>query len=636
MIKHTETIINTSVRRQDTTWRFEWDMDKATADDIFLDFDTNKGTNKTWYFEYTDGEPDTPGEKTGRTEYTKFEYDTLNITEDTKYLNPETNFLTIQNTIENVMIDPIPPAFVSDINTEYIIAEGDERYCEYIFQDEAGLDYKNFTIGLSNNRAATDGEFEMDTVFYDFTRKNNQGIMQPTGVADDPESSDPDEQEAGTNHVKQQLGYNKRYINRLKITSDGRNYYKVSFYLTKYVTEEMLNIGKAEEDGATPGKLVMKIWDKAGNFSLYRIHKHFEVITLDELNKLEPLKITYTYPDPVDRVCDEHKIGKVLVTVYNPLKSLWNVPITAELAKKSIGQIDISSKDVGYDSSFGTLQFYVNNISQRGDVVVKAYLYINHPNPNPKLNNTLYSASVNEVHDGPWIFEDKQNRKYDILNYVPKYLHNTDFYEFIEFFQLYLNTMYTSLDNDRNISILEKIARINNFDDISNLETALLNTYSKQFGNEFNVDVQSLKNLNMQIYSTNDYKVIYDETLKRYIYPNESEYSGINGKDEQDIYDMMRYVLEQLPLYNQYKGTNTGMLMALKMFGFCCKIINLWCKTDLQIEDNPVFYEEDKMKSFMDYFMTSRFNLELSSSNVSYKTLNDNIEIFIKVVNQLR
>ena len=95
----------------------------------------------------------------------------------------------------------------------------------------------------------------------------------------------------------------------------------------------------------------------------------------------------------------------------------------------------------------------------------------------------------------------------------------------MEFFQLYINTMYKSLESNRHISGLEKIARIANFNDIARIEDTLIYHYGKEFGNEFDFNVQSLQNVNLI-----------------------TDGSGFTTRDVKETYDIVKYVLEQLDI----------------------------------------------------------------------------------------
>ena len=55
---------------------------------------------------------------------------------------------------------------------------------------------------------------------------------------------------------------------------------------------------------------------------------------------------------------------------------------------------------------------------------------------------------------------------------------------FVLFTELFLNTSQESLNNGNAISTLEKIARINNFNDIDRIENPLIQYYQSQFNFE--------------------------------------------------------------------------------------------------------------------------------------------------------
>ena len=169
MIKHTETIYNTTVRRQDTTWKYEWDVDNPDKEGtIFLSpIIYDKSHEKTWTF--------APDEETGANPYT------LNIGNDldgnpknrldgtwygkfsgqTRYLKPYSSLVTVTSEVGNVTVDPFPPKFITDDETDnvifspvynvedgeddekiYKIAEDSVRHFEFQFQDKSGLDFK--------------------------------------------------------------------------------------------------------------------------------------------------------------------------------------------------------------------------------------------------------------------------------------------------------------------------------------------------------------------------------------------------------------------------------------------------------------------------------------------------------------
>ena len=143
MLKYSETIINSSVRKQDTTWDYSWMYNSSNTDNNTLSTDLNTGETlgtDTWIFCGDANESRQYDENTWDSNHPIFEYnggedgigpdsetETWNNSHPynpTRYLSPGDNtFIRITNTTQNVTIDPIPPAFVSDYGTEYLALE---------------------------------------------------------------------------------------------------------------------------------------------------------------------------------------------------------------------------------------------------------------------------------------------------------------------------------------------------------------------------------------------------------------------------------------------------------------------------------------------------------------------------------
>ena len=79
MLKHSETIINTSVRRQDTTWDYRWDFyNKEDPNTIYLRPDIEvegTGSNTTWHFNGDADELRQYDESTWDPKHPVFEYE---------------------------------------------------------------------------------------------------------------------------------------------------------------------------------------------------------------------------------------------------------------------------------------------------------------------------------------------------------------------------------------------------------------------------------------------------------------------------------------------------------------------------------------------------------------------------------
>lgn len=722
MIKHTETIYNTTVRRQDTTWKYEWDVDNPDKEGtIFLSpIIYDKKHEKTWTF--------APDEETGANPYT------LNINgadyseEDgvprnhldqtwygkfsgqTRYLRPYTSLVTVTSEVGNVTVDPFPPKFITDDETDnvifspvynvedgeddekiYKIAQDSVRHFEFQFQDKAGLDFKHFAIKLDG--AVEDEQGNGDKiVLYEYVRELKDKFYQDE-TCNYEGTYFPDTYENSTVPVEHQLDPQERWVKNVKVKYDGANLYSISFDLVssyeasigkkklrrffanprellklgytmntrideivyegndnqdyydygedkaiflnkipkgvKNIKDWILYLEGGIDDEGFPhephravGRLILEVYDLAGNKSIYYDKKEFWTIDSDDIDNMVPVNITFFNPDPSNYFVNDNIEGKISVNAQDMNKFLWRFPVEAELTGLSIGQIDTStyppfpdgiewednSKLIGcYNVLTGCRGFNVFKFTQYGYVEVAAWVETG----NKKIDSIIKERTYNTAKNGPWIYEDG-GRKYDLLRFVPSYLRNTDFNDFIEFFQLFANTMYLSLDKNRNISALEKIARIGNFNDIDKIETKLLMHYENQYANEFPFDKKAIQEVNT-LFSNVGWEV----------------------KDDEEVYGVIKYALDNLPGYNRYKGSNIGVAGALKMFGFTCKVINLWIRKKNTIEEDPNFVEEDRLSEFGDFFQTSRFNIEVASNNY-FETFNEHLDFFINLVKSIK
>jgi len=648
MIKNSSFDFSYDYLRFDTTWLFEWNYEQITDDTIkFYPF-TETGNSTTWKFRAT---ADESGKEPASAiiKHDEFVWDALEpwleYHEDevkkwdashpknpTRYLSPGSSFITITNSIETVVIDNVPPAFVSDKGTEYVwicdkkTRRDVKRHCEFIFRDQAGLDFKNFEVTIPAS------ETDPEIVIYKYDRKK-----EPTASEENPNPI------IGVDPLT-----NMPYIDEysLKISSDGFHTYKVQFDLLYGASDP--EVKRLNDDG-----LAISVWDKAGNVSTYTFggngsekRKWVLIDSMDDISELQPLVIKFYDHDPANRVVDENSLGSVWVSVYNPNTDFWPIDIMAGLAGPgkdeqpndlihdmfSGADIDISTYDDSQYATTGVIRFKVINIAKGGNIDIEAWLHTG-----VKIFDDMIQTSTYAIEsDGPWIVMDSEGRKYNIQRYVPKYLRNTDYFEFIKFFELYLNTVYTNMTKGTNISILEKIAKIGDFNDIDRIEHGMIWHYAKQFGMEYNIDLQTMIDLNLgfsnpAVVKDANGQIIYEKDGKT---PKRAAY--INGRTEDDVIDILKYALKNLPMYNQLKGSVKGMVFAMKMFSLSCKVINLWCKLGPEVEEHPDFVEEDRMFDFTSHFLTSRFNLEFNSLNVDFPTFNDNLEVFVRFIKSIK
>lgn len=637
MIRHSFFDYNYDYLRFDTEWKFEWDIDNETEDTIhfypFTRFVEDKsGETETWYFcagdssrseesgetvipgrgtsvvtstvwnaeapilEYRSND-EAEGEGTGPTARTAL-WDEQNPENLTRYLSPfgGKDIITLTNTVETVIIDTVPPEFVTDAGTEYILIKtpddkGDVyRHVELVFRDKAGLDFKYFTLCIDGN------------ILYDYDRKAE-------------EKKDPT---PGWDLIKKKS---------LKVYSDGYNTYKIAFDL---------QYDENKEDILQEKGLTLVVWDKSANFKKYNFGTGDDSVSVNDkkwifidskraLDEFEPLQITFSSVEPADMIIKDEKPGEAWCTIYNPNQDLWALgmnSIVSQLTKESLGWIDTTTltdvfKDLEYNpdgspthyEDHGCIKFKIINVDKAGDMEVEAWVRTGVERFDGILKTITYAKAGLK-----WMCMDPDGRLYNLKPYVPKYMRGTDYANFIEFFELYLNTVYTNMTRGTNISVLEKIAEIADFLDIDKIEDYLVRDYARHRGAEFDIDLVTMLNMNLGFFNPESF----------------------GSRTESDVLDIVKYALKNLPMYNQLKGTEKGMILALRMFSFVCKLIPLWVRMSPQVEEYPNFYEEDRLYSFTGYFLTSRFNMEFDATNCDFKEFNDNLDSLVKFIKSIK
>lgn len=691
MIKNSSFDFSYDYLRFDTTWLFEWDVNNVTDDTIrFYPF-TEVGKDRTWYFCAKAG-PDGKESTTVVIKHNEFvwnplepwleydmdrpaDWDRKHPDNITRFLNPDSSYVTLSNTVETVIIDNIPPAFISDKGTEYVWicdhkSRADvKRHCEFVFRDQAGLDFKQFEIKVGDitlyryarkedelystldaegnvitpnqdtrvkfrsrdKHIGPDGTEVYEFITYDiadYRKKKSDGTTYIDQSCIDRFNADIEDRRKMKDD-KGFLWYEVSIlegIENLKISSDGYHTYKVAFDLLYGQTD-------GEVDELNTYGLSVKIWDKAGNNSTYKFgdgmlgKKWVLIDTVDDISDLQPMVIKFYDHDPKNMIVDESSYGSVWVSIFNPNVEFYEagIPIIARLAggdleynptehsitdASAMADIDMTTFDDSEYEDTGVIRFKIVNIRTAGYLEIEAWLETGVKQFDDMVKTSTYAIEK----CGPWIIQDAEGRKYNIQRYAPKYLRHTDFYEFVKFFELYLNTVYTNMTKGTNISILEKIAKIGDFNDIDRIEHNMIWHYAKQFGMEYNIDLQTMIDLNLGFHGD----------------------GVINSRTEDDVIDILKYALKNLPMYNQLKGSEKGMVFAMKMFSLSCKVINLWCKLGPEVEEHPDFVEEDRMFDFTSHFLTSRFNLEFNSLNVDFPTFNDNLEVFVRFIKSIK
>lgn len=114
--------------------------------------------------------------------------------------------------------------------------------------------------------------------------------------------------------------------------------------------------------------------------------------------------------------------------------------------------------------------------------------------------------------------------------------------------------------------------------------------------------------------------------------------NGINkDMSDDEVMRVIKYVMKTLPTYNMMKGTSKAIEMVLKMFSLSCKIVNLWHSNNKDSNwDKRTFIEEPSLPTFTNYYLTSRFNIEVYYSNLSFTEFTKNVDLFIKLIDSVK
>ncbi len=427
---------------------------------------------------------------------------------------------------------------------------------------------------------------------------------------------------------------NQVEINQLvsNINLDKNNdIYTLSFDLNPYANESL--IGSTFIKALNDNEITIKVFDINANGVEYTTYgepwKYID--TEEEIFDLEKLVIRFSDIIPEDMIIAPNIEGECTVTVFNPNSYLWNIKPIIQLNEESIGKI-IGDIDFSDYVEHGIAKFKVKRIVEYGNVIVDAWIDLQ----NPKIHDIVYNATYAQGILGPWLVEDERNRKIKMLDYTPAYMHDREYFEFVKFTEKFLNTMYMSMSKKASIGILEKVARIADFNYINDVEAKLLNHYKEHFGIELDPNVDDLRNFLLQ-------KKIALTNEEGEIVGNADAYEDLTGKE---LDNFIRYVYHEIPEYNQYKGSYKGVKMALNMLGLCCKLVELWSKVDdkqkddlrradeisdffmKKIDENGNEVTRTTKAAVAKLFLTSRFDVDIEEPSITFREFNglaDNI-----------
>ena len=125
-----------------------------------------------------------------------------------------------------------------------------------------------------------------------------------------------------------------------------------------------------------------------------------------------------------------------------------------------------------------------------------------------------------------------------------------------------------------------------------------------------------------------------------------------NGKTDMTAYDAVRYLYDNMPVYNMMKGTYAGVQMVLNMMGLCASVTELWSTTsDAAITnfEGDGLYRADYLDAVRQRigdwgsanlngcFLTSRFDIDIMRENqLDFKSFNAMSKTVVSTVEQMK
>lgn len=350
----------------------------------------------------------------------------------------------LSNTISNVIIDRTKPEFVSE-DVQYLTF-GNKRKCKFTIKSNSLIDVCQLIIGVLVYKNDDIDHSQLESTLYYCQRNKPESIIYDEKIH---------------NITYQKIG--DTYTLYFELDTTGLD-------LERQIDKETGDV--------TSKAICMQIWNIAGNSATYITSDSWKNVE-GVIDDLKPLIIEFIDINPKDRIISANVEGKVKVKVSNPNRDLWSIQPTVKLTDKSVGYIDESQME--YNPETGVLLFYVTHINSNGMLTVEAWIDVE----NSEIADYVKQKTYAKESLGPFMFAD-EGRKYKFNGYTPTYLTDELYKSFVQYVQDFLNTSQFSLNNGHYISTLEKIARINNFNDPIRIESPLLSEYTKQYNIEVN------------------------------------------------------------------------------------------------------------------------------------------------------
>lgn len=303
--------------------------------------------------------------------------------------------------------------------------------------------------------------------------------------------------------------------------------------------------------------------------------------------------------------------GSVHVTVEDPGVNGRIDSSAISLMSDSVGEIDSSSITV---VSTNKVEFDVINISATGYVKVDAIDYFG--NETTATNGEwLWSA----ISRDPTLNND---RLINMVNLLPTWFKDQEIYEFVNFFQSFLNLLYKQTDPDTlntvNISNLKKIERLSTLHSPQYIDIELIQYLASFMG--YDVD---LSKGDLGLFTT-----------------SAASYNDLTTAEITEANKYLRLIVSNLPYWYQIKTTENAIRILLLSFGIIGDLVTLF--TD-DYENNWFAEFRNDNIDIVDEFGTNRQNYYPSSHfeisinvRLSYPNWMNNIDGIVRGIKSIK
>lgn len=275
--------------------------------------------------------------------------------------------------------------------------------------------------------------------------------------------------------------------------------------------------------------LVISAWDSVGGFgsstlSIYVSSYSGKISypTIENLGSTPANKIDYNFVTTTFQIQDN----------YNGI-----IPNTIGLVPGSGGSIQtnsIATNDNGHTYIVPVV------ISNTGDVTISAMNYV---------------GKTITVSEKGFIIRCLNSRNLNLTRFLPSYLQQnfdgseSEFFQFTEFFENVLNTLYTDVDNNCNLSVLEKTYRLQNFHDIDKIDSVYIPHFADMMGYGVGINNDELGTFGLSM-------------------------SGYADSEAQYKDRVLRFVVKNLPNWYSIKTTRNAVKLMLLSFGIIGDVVD--------------------------------------------------------------